>query len=669
MSVSESNTQTFTERLSGRFSDFALCATAIFLLEVVLKVRILMKGGLDIVSTQVPGGHLSFLQLASLFAGEFWECEVLLPLLLLGIGWLVQGWWKRILWVLVVEVELFFAFAHWATYEYIFEFPSKSLILDFFGTLKSNPDFLVAGLLTKRARIVLLVTIVWGLLSLLSVRLKLGNRFRRGLQLGFTAIMLPLPAVSGFVLMSGSVIDYYRMGPVQRMLTEMIRSEPADPALASGVALASKNPLDAYRTIIFPGGTPESISASHFSKPAVPPNVIFVVWETAGYRDYPIAPSVAQEPNLAALMPHSLIGAQHYSADVESIRSQFEIFSGLYEMPGRGWSQYFVKQLEGTMDARPLDSLPKLLGAAGYTTRYYFPASLWPERYEPEQLDKLGFQEVRLASQETLNWGDAHARSTAEKSMYQMAVRDIQRQPAGKPFMMALVGSIGHFPLSDIRAPEIIARDPNPDRKTLLKVTADFQDQLLGTLIQALRDRGMLEDTILVITGDHGPRSLGDDPDLNLAFIGERNFHVPLLIHYPRAFPQPVVTKSITSHVDLAPTVLDLMGTDRSGLLQQGLSMLDSGIDQRITYFLGEHLLSETAMHYRGKYLMVDRRTHVVYRNDHFAFSSANAVRDPEADADAKSLLGAFNAFKRVQEAWVQELRDAATSGTEASSR
>jgi hypothetical protein len=653
---------------SQQLLDVSVCGIAVFLFSVAFKLRLLTLRGYEVVASQIPGGHLSLLQKGLLFSGELWEALVFLPLLLLGIGWVVHGWWKKVIYLLVVEVELFFAFVHWATYEYILEFPTKSLALDFLGTLRSNPDFLVAGLLTKRARIALLITLLWGLVSLVSSKVKPAGKLWRGSRLGFAGFMIPALALSGAMPTSNSTFEYYQMGPARRILTELLRPEPIA-AFTSTDALASKNPLEAYRAIIFPEGAPQSPSTSHFSKPAVPPNVIFIVWETANHKDYPIPGPEGRRPNLAGLIPHSLVGSQHYSSDVESIRSQFSVFSSIYELPGRGWSQYFVKRLEGSVNARPLDSLPRLLADAGYATRYYFPASLWPEQYEDEQLQRLGFQSIRLATSAILDWGDSKARLAAEKSMYQMAVGDIQQfHSAGKPFMAAIVASIGHFPLPDIRPPEVIAHDPHPDRGVLLGGVADFQDQMLGTLIQALRDLKILDNTILVITGDHGPRTRFDDPDLNLPFVGESNFHVPLLIHYPHAFEKPVVMQRITSHVDLVPTVLDLMGINRAELLQQGLSMFDDAIDRRITFFLGEHLLSTTALHYQRKFFMFDRRTRGVYRGDHFTFSAANAVPNPESDAESVSLLAAFDSFKRVQEAWIHVFRTPATSRPAASS-
>ena len=642
----------------------SVCAITVFLFAVAYKLRLLTPRGFEVVASQIPGGHLSLFQKALLFSGEVWESFVFLPLLLLGIGLFLHGWWKKAIYLLVVEGELFFAFVHWATYEYIFEFPSKSLALDFLGTLHSNPDFLVAGLLTKRARIALLITLLWGTVSLVSIKVKPAGKLWRGSRLGFAAVMIPALALSGLMPTSNSTFAYYQMGPARRILTELLRPDPVDTAFTSDIALASRNPLETYRATIFPEGPGQAALTSHFSKPAVPPNVIFVVWETANYKDYPIPGPGSRRPNLAGLIPHSLVASQHYSTDVESIRAHFTLFSSIYELPGRGWSQYFIKRLEGAVNTRPLDSLPRLLADAGYATRYYFPARLWPEQYEEEQLHRLGFQSIRLATDSTLEWGDAKARASAEKSMYQMAVRDIQQfHSSGQPFMAAIVPSIGHFPLNDMRPPEVRAHDPNPNRQALLDGVADFQDQMLGTLIRALKDSKILDDTILVITGDHGPRTRLDDPNLNLPYIGEENFHVPLLIHYPRAFEKPVVMQRLTSHVDVVPTVLDLMGIDQAGLLQQGLSMFDDAIDRRITFFLGEHLLSATALHYRGKFFMFDRRTHGVYRDDHFTFSAADAVRNPESDAESTSLLTAFNSFKRVQEAWILNFRGQLASG------
>jgi arylsulfatase A-like enzyme len=45
--------------------------------------------------------------------------------------------------------------------------------------------------------------------------------------------------------------------------------------------------------------------------------------------------------------------------------------------------------------------------------------------------------------------------------------------------------------------------------------------------------------------------------------IYEEMIHVPLIIHNPKLFPEPVETDEFYEHLDLLPTLLDLAGVER----------------------------------------------------------------------------------------------------------
>lgn len=84
-------------------------------------------------------------------------------------------------------------------------------------------------------------------------------------------------------------------------------------------------------------------------------------------------------------------------------------------------------------------------------------------------------------------------------------------------------------------------------------------DTQTGRLLDALRDEGVLDDTIVVITSDHG-ENLGDHGrydhrwDLHLPLV-----HVPLVIRFPRAMDAVRVPAPVST-ADLFGTVLALTG-------------------------------------------------------------------------------------------------------------
>jgi arylsulfatase A-like enzyme len=85
-------------------------------------------------------------------------------------------------------------------------------------------------------------------------------------------------------------------------------------------------------------------------------------------------------------------------------------------------------------------------------------------------------------------------------------------------------------------------------------------DHHLGRILEALRTRGELERTLIVVTSDHG-EMLGDHWLLGKDGFFRQAFHVPLIIRDPS--PQAVrgqVVAAFTEHVDLMPTILERIG-------------------------------------------------------------------------------------------------------------
>ena len=85
-----------------------------------------------------------------------------------------------------------------------------------------------------------------------------------------------------------------------------------------------------------------------------------------------------------------------------------------------------------------------------------------------------------------------------------------------------------------------------------------FEDSQIGRLVDYLESRRILDDTLVVVTGDHG-ESLGDHgEDSHGIFIYQEALHVPLIMRGPRLLPRRV--SAVTRLVDVMPTVLDLLG-------------------------------------------------------------------------------------------------------------
>lgn len=79
-------------------------------------------------------------------------------------------------------------------------------------------------------------------------------------------------------------------------------------------------------------------------------------------------------------------------------------------------------------------------------------------------------------------------------------------------------------------------------------------DQVTGELVAALDRRGILEDTIVVITSDHG-ENLGDHHLFNHRFaLWNSLAHVPLVVRWPRALAPARVERPVSTR-DIFPTL------------------------------------------------------------------------------------------------------------------
>jgi arylsulfatase A-like enzyme len=83
-------------------------------------------------------------------------------------------------------------------------------------------------------------------------------------------------------------------------------------------------------------------------------------------------------------------------------------------------------------------------------------------------------------------------------------------------------------------------------------------DELVGRLMETLRDTGELEQTVVVVVSDHGEEFLDHGGLTHGRTLYDEVLRVPLIVHAPGRTPAEV--RAPVSLVDLAPTLLELCG-------------------------------------------------------------------------------------------------------------
>ena len=98
-----------------------------------------------------------------------------------------------------------------------------------------------------------------------------------------------------------------------------------------------------------------------------------------------------------------------------------------------------------------------------------------------------------------------------------------------------------------------------------------YMDQSVGKLLAKLDELGVSDRTLVIVTGDHG-EGLGEHDELTHGmFLYSTTLQVPLLIRIPGGKPRRI--SGIVRHIDIAPTVLDLLGL-QPGSAMQGSSLI-----------------------------------------------------------------------------------------------
>ena len=224
------------------------------------------------------------------------------------------------------------------------------------------------------------------------------------------------------------------------------------------------------------------------------------------------------------------------------------ILTGLYP-PGHG-----VRENVGYTVGEELTTLAEALSAHGWSTAGFVSAFVLDSRWGIAQGFDHYFDDFDLSSfDETPNLS-AVQRSGAETIA--AAETWFEERDDKAPFFVWLHLYDPHDPYT----PPEPYLSQHPGRPYDGEVA--YTDALLGGFRQFLEGRGLLDDSLVILTGDHG-EGLGDHGESSHGFfIYDSTIHVPLIIRPPGAFAGGRVVDTAVSHVDLYPTVLDAVGID-----------------------------------------------------------------------------------------------------------
>ena len=164
-------------------------------------------------------------------------------------------------------------------------------------------------------------------------------------------------------------------------------------------------------------------------------------------------------------------------------------------------------------------------------------------------------------------------------------------QEPGRPFAVVCWTDQTHDPyLLSADTPRVAlpperARGPFAQDLSSYLSVLQAADAQVARVFAALRERGLADDTLVVVTGDHGEAFADPHTQRGHAWsVFEEEVHVPLMLWNPRLFPGGQRSAIIGGHVDLNPTLADVLDLppDREW---QGHSLFDPARPPRAYFF------------------------------------------------------------------------------------
>ena len=184
-----------------------------------------------------------------------------------------------------------------------------------------------------------------------------------------------------------------------------------------------------------------------------------------------------------------------------------------------------------------------------------------------------------------------------------------------------------------------------------------YMDACIQRLFNALETRGVLDETIVVINGDHGETLYDHECWFDHHGLYDVTLHVPLIIRYPGRVPAGKRVAGYNQHKDLVPTLLEL--ADINTDIDFDGKSLTSLINGEITSYDSEFYITECTWMRKHGWRTPEWKLIVAVEPDfHFKppVELYNLIQDPdENDNLAETHPDIVNVLETRMKSWIRQ--------------
>lgn len=289
------------------------------------------------------------------------------------------------------------------------------------------------------------------------------------------------------------------------------------------------------------------------------PNIIAIQWESLMTiaRNQSVD-GIQVAPFLDRVASEGIYCTNYYSAGFFTAEADFGMLTSLHPLAMQYANVGYFQQ--------PYRNLARHLRQYGYHT-FWGSGSNKKFWNSERMMANLGFERMRYL--EDLAPGTMHSFGRADDEFLQEMVGEIASLPS--PFFAMMPTISSHHPFHCENLPKLLRCDASTTEEVELRNyfnTVHFTDRALAAFINSLNEKGLMNNTILLIYGDHQVPLARQHRELVARFGGLPQFEmlirfvnsrIPCVLWSPGLLKATVLDK-VVSQVDLAPTLLDILG-------------------------------------------------------------------------------------------------------------
>ena len=298
------------------------------------------------------------------------------------------------------------------------------------------------------------------------------------------------------------------------------------------------------------------------SEPVRRPNVVLIILESTRADTIASGPDTPASPFLSSLAAEGMSFSSAYTTVSHTTKAIVGIMCGMYPRV----SMDFIEASYGML---PLQCLPDLMATLGYRTAYFQTAFGGFENREG-LVRNLGFDHWETGDDlESERFPRLAYLGLDDAAMLAPALDWIAVRPE-QPFFLGMLTVVAHHPYL-VPGADSAGRS---DRAKYVNAV-QYVDSTLKQFFEQMKQRGLTENTVFVVVGDHGEAFGEHGRSQHDSVPYEEVSRIPLIIYGPGVVDAPKQVKGLRTQLDILPTVLELVGAEWSGLLP-GKSLLST---------------------------------------------------------------------------------------------